>query len=227
LKKTLEGLKGKLEMLTKAVLDDPVLAARLKGVGVLTKEDVKNYGAVGPVARASGVDIDVRKDEPYAGYNLVEWKVITNENGDVFDKAVVRLLECLESIKIIEQSLDAIKGKKGEICAEVREIPPGEGIGRHEAPRGETFHYVRSDGSNRPVRHKIRAPSYTNIPTFKASCIGETISDVAIILAGVDPCYCCTERISVFDVETKKKLYDFQDLIKLSKEKTERIKKEL
>ena len=224
LKKTLAQLKKKLEMLTNAVLDDPVLSARLKGVGVLTKEDVKNYGAVGPVARASGVDIDVRKDEPYAGYNLVEWKVITTENGDVFDKAVVRLLECLESIKIIEQSLNAIKGKKGEICAEVREIPPGEGIGRHEAPRGETFHYVRSDGSNRPVRHKIRAPSYTNIPTFKASCIGETISDVAIILAGADPCYCCTERISVFDVETKKKLYDFQDLIKLSREKTERIK---
>jgi len=224
LKKTLDNLKGKLEMLTQAVLDDPVLAARLKGIGVLTKEDIKNYGAVGPVARASGVDIDVRKDEPYAGYNLVEWKVITTENGDVFDKAVVRLLECFESIKIIEQSLDAIKGKKGEICTEVREIPPGEGIGRHEAPRGESFHYVRSDGANRPVRHKVRAPSYTNIPTFKASCMGETISDVAIILAGVDPCYCCTERISVFDTETKKKLYDFQDLIKLSKEKTEKIK---
>jgi len=224
LKKTLDGLRGKLEMLTKAVLDDPVLGARLKGVGILSKKDVKNYGAVGPTARASGVEIDIRKDDPYAGYNLVDWKVITTENGDVFDKAVVRLLECFESIKIIEQSLDAIKGKKGEICAEVREIPEGEGIGRHEAPRGETFHYVRSDGSNRPVRHKVRAPSYTNIPTFKASCIGETISDVAIILAGVDPCYCCTERVAVYDVETKKKLYDFQDLIRLSKEKTERIK---
>lgn len=227
LMKMLGELKGKIEMLTNAVLDDPVLGARLKGVGVLTKEDVKNYGAVGPTARASGVDIDIRRDDPYAGYNLVDWKVITTENGDVFDKAVVRLLECLESIKIIEQSIDAIKGKKGEICAEVRETPPGEGIGHHEAPRGETFHYVKSDGGNRPVRHKIRAPSYTNIPTFKASCIGETISDVAIILAGVDPCYCCTERVAVYDIETKKKMYEFKDLINLSKEKTERIKKEL
>jgi len=227
LKKTLGELKGKLEMLTNAVLDDPVLAARLKGVGVLTKEDVKNYGAVGPTARASGVDIDVRKDDPYAGYNLVEWKVITTENGDVFDKAVVRLLECLESIKIIEQSLDAIKGKKGEIWKEVREVPPGEGIGRHEAPRGETFHYIRSDGSNRPVRHKVRAPSYTNIPTFKASCIGETISDVAIILAGVDPCYCCTERVSVYDAETRKKLYGYKELVELSRKKTEKLRREM
>jgi len=225
LRKVLAELKGQLEMLTAAVLDDPVLAARLKGVGVLTKEHIKNFGAVGPVARASGVDIDIRRDDPYAAYPLVEWKVITTENGDVFDKAVVRLLECFESIKIIQQCLDAIEGKKGEICAEVREVPEGEGIGRHEAPRGECFHYIRSDGTNRPVRHKIRAPSYTNIPTFKASCIGQTISDVAIILAGVDPCYCCTERVAVYDVEKKKKLHNFKYLVELSREKTERMRK--
>ena len=225
LRKVLAELKGQLEMLTAAVLDDPVLAARLKGVGVLTKEHIKNFGAVGPVARASGVDIDIRRDDPYAAYPLVEWKVITTENGDVFDKAVVRLLECFESIKIIQQCLDAIEGKKGEICVEVRDVPEGEGIGRHEAPRGECFHYIRSDGTNRPVRHKIRAPSYTNIPTFKASCIGQTISDVAIILAGVDPCYCCTERVAVYDVEKKKKLYDFKYIVELSREKTERMRK--
>ena len=227
LKKVLSELKEKLEMLTHAVLDDPVLGARLKGVGVLLKKDIKDYGAVGPVARASGVNIDIRKDEPYAAYNLVDWKVITTENGDVFDKAVVRLLECLESVKIIDQCLDALKGNKGDIEIEVREIPPGEGIGRHEAPRGECFHYVKSDGGNRPVRHKIRTPSYTNIPTFKKSCIGETISDVAIILAGVDPCYCCTERLSVYDAENKRKVYNFDELIKLSQKKTEKIKKEM
>ncbi|HOL21224.1 MAG TPA: nickel-dependent hydrogenase large subunit, partial [bacterium] len=170
LRKVLSELKGQIEMLTGAVLDDPVLAARLKGVGVLTKEHIKNFGAVGPVARASGVDIDIRRDDPYSAYPLVEWKVITTENGDVFDKAVVRLLECFESMKIISQCLDAIEGKPGDICAEVREVPEGEGTGRHEAPRGECFHYIRSDGANSPVRHKIRAPSYTNIPTFKASC---------------------------------------------------------
>jgi len=228
IKNILGELKGKLEMLTQAVLDDPVLAARLKGVGVLTKKDIKDFGAVGPVARASGIDIDVRRDSPHAAYNLVEWKVITCEEGDVFAKAVVRLLECFESIKIIQQCLDRLKGKKGEIEIEVRNIPAGEGIGHYEAPRGECFHYVRSDGTSRPVRHKIRAPSYVNIPTFKASCIGQTIADVTIILAGVDPCYCCTERaISVYDVDKKKKIFDGKDLIRLSQEKTRKIKKEL
>jgi membrane-bound hydrogenase subunit alpha len=228
LRNVLKELKVKLEMLTHAVLDDPVLEARLKGVGVLTKEDIKNFGAVGPIARASGVEIDIRKDDPYAAYPALDFKVITAQNGDVFDKTVVRLLEMFESIKIIEQSLDAIEGKGGEIGTEIREIPPGEGIGRHEAPRGECFHYVRSDGTNRPVRHKIRAPSYTNIPTFKASCIGQTISDVAIILAGVDPCYCCTERVAVYNKGNRtKQVYDFEQLVEMSKQKTEKIRKEI
>lgn len=227
IRKILEQLKPKLEMLTGAVLDDPVLAARLKGVGVLTAQDIKEYGALGPVARASGVDIDVRRDSPHAAYGLVEWKVITCKEGDVFAKAVVRLLECFESIKIIEQCLDNLKGKKGEISIDVRNIPPGEGIGHYEAPRGECFHYVRSDGTSRPLRHKIRAPSFMNIPTFKASCIGETVADVTIILAGVDPCYCCTERSAVaYDVSTRKKILDGSDLIKLSHEKTGKIRKQ-
>jgi len=96
-----------------------------------------------------------------------------------------------------------------------------------EAPRGETFHYVRSDGSNRPVRHKIRAPSFVNIPTFKASCIGLQIPDVAIALASVDPCYSCTERMcAVRDVRTRKRMYDFKELVRLSQEKTLRMRKE-
>ncbi|MCK4627308.1 MAG: NADH:ubiquinone oxidoreductase, partial [Phycisphaerae bacterium] len=97
-----------------------------------------------------------------------------------------------------------------------------------EAPRGETFHYVRSDGSNYPVRHKIRAPSYNNVPTFKASCIGADISDVAITLASVDPCYSCTERMcTAIDAESGKEMFDFAQLVKLSQEKTERIRKQV
>jgi NADH-quinone oxidoreductase subunit D len=227
LRKVLSEVKGKLEMLTHAVLDDPVLAARLKGVGVLNKNDIKNFGAVGPVARASGVDVDIRRDSPYAAYNLVGWNVVTASHGDVFDKGVVRLLESFQSVKIIEQCLSAIEGKKGDIAAEVRYFPTGEGIGHHEAPRGEVFHYVRSDGGNRPVRHKIRAPSYVNIPTFQASCLGQNIADVAIILAGVDPSYCCTERVGVYDAESRKKLYVFEELVRQSQAKTERLRKEI
>lgn len=214
-----------LDMLTKAVLDDPILHARLKNVGVLSAADAKAYGATGPTARGSGVAIDVRRDDPYAAYDRVDWQVVTAPDGDVFSKAVVRLLECFEAAKIIRQCVRDIPG--GEIDAKVEAIPPGEGVGHVEAPRGETFHYVRSDGSNRPIRHKIRAPSYNNIPTFKASCIGLQIPDVAITLASVDPCYSCTERMCVaLDAETRKPLYDFAELVRLSQLKTQQMRKE-
>ncbi len=222
-----QDLRGPLEMLTKAVLDDPILHARLKNVGVLKPEDVKAYGALGPTARGSGVPIDVRRDDPYAAYDRLDWKVITADGGDVFGKAVVRLLETEESIKMIHQCVEFLLRNPGEIDANVEAIPPGEGIGRVEAPRGETFHYVRSDGSNRPVRHKIRAPSFNNIPTFKASCVGLKIPDVAITLASVDPCYSCTERMCVaLDADTKKPMYDFAELVRLSQEETERMRKQ-
>ena len=225
--KMVDGLLPVLDMFRGVVMDDPVIHARLKGIGVLTKDDVFEYGAVGPTARASGVAIDVRKDDPYAAYPLVAWQVITQQEGDVFAKAVVRILEMYESIRIIKGCLDRLKVVGGEIDAKVKEIPPGEGIGRHEAPRGEVFHYVRSDGSNRPVRYKIRAPSYMNVPTNQKSVVGGTISDATITLAAVDPCYCCTERVAVVDKRTGKKGLTGQDLIRLSQEKTLRIKKNL
>jgi len=221
----LDKIAKKMEMLTKAVLDDPVLHARLKGIGVLKKEDAINYCVTGPTARASGVDIDVRRDDPYAAYSMLNWNVITQSEGDVFAKAVVRLLETFESIKIVKEAL--AKLPKGPVSIEVKEIPAGEGCGHAEAPRGETFHYVRSDGGNRPVRHKMRAPSYMNVPSFKASCLGGNIADVTITLAAVDPCYSCTERLAVVNDRNGKILHDYESLLKLSREKTEKIKKEL
>jgi len=221
----LDKIATKMEMLTKAVLDDPVLHARLKGVGVLKKQDAINYCVTGPTARASGIGIDVRKDDPYAAYGLLDWKVITQTEGDVFAKAVVRLLEIFESIKMVKQAF--AKLPKGPVAIEVKEIPAGEGCGHAEAPRGETFHYVRSDGGNRPVRHKMRAPSYVNVPSFKASCLGGNIADVTITLAAVDPCYSCTERLAVVNDRSGKILHDYESLLKLSREKTEKIKKEM
>jgi NADH-quinone oxidoreductase subunit D len=223
--KMVNDLQAPAEMFTGAVMDDPVIHARTKGVGVLSQEDARKYCVLGPTARGSNIPIDVRKDEPYAAYEMVDWDVITYEGGDVFAKAAVRLLEIFESIKIIKQCLNQMPD--GPIAAEVREIPPGEGIGHGEAPRGEVFHYVRSDGGNRPVRHKIRAPSYMNIPSYKATCIGETISDVALITAAIDPCYCCTERMAVVDEKSGERKLNGQELIKLCQEKTERIQKEM
>jgi NADH-quinone oxidoreductase subunit D len=222
--KKIDGIIPTVDRLKKAVIDDPVLHARLKGIGILTKEEALDYCALGPTARASGVAKDVRKDAPYGAYDRVDWDMIVTENGDVWDKAVIRILETYESIKIVKTCIAELPG--GEIDLNLKSIPPGEGIGAHEAPRGETFHYVRSDGTNRPARHKVRAPTFMNLPTYKATIPGETISDATIILAAIDPCYCCTERMAVRDLKGKR-VCGGPDLVKMSQEKTEKIRKRM
>lgn len=229
IQKHMDNFIPKLDLLTGAVMDDPVIHARTKGVGVLTKQDSIDFAAVGPTARASGVDIDVRRDDPYAAYPLVNWKVITAEAGDVFSKTEVRLLEMYEAVSIIKQCLEGLKKEKeGEIEVKVKNVPAGMGTGRAEAPRGEVFHFMITDGGYSPVRHKIRAPSYVNIATFKKSCVGQTISDATITLAAVDPCYCCTERMAVaYDYYDHKPILSGRDLIKRSQNKTDDIRRKL
>ncbi len=221
IEKYLDLLEEKNKMFTSAILDDPVILARLENVGILSNEEAIAYGVLGPTARGSGYAIDVRKDDPFDAYDKVDWNMIAFPEGDVLAKAKVRLIECFESIKIVRQCLKDMPD--GPIESRVDEIPPGEGIGRHEAPRGEVFHYVRSDGSNKPIRHKVRAPSYMNIASNVVAVKGYSIADAALVLAAVDPCYCCTDRTMVY--ENGKRKYSGQDLLRLSHEKTEKIRR--
>ncbi|MFA4889877.1 MAG: nickel-dependent hydrogenase large subunit [Candidatus Omnitrophota bacterium] len=225
LKKALDDLIPALDLFKGAVMDDPVIHARLKSVGILTKQQAIDWCVVGPTARASGLNMDVRRDEPYGVFERIDWNVIIEKEGDIFAKTVVRILEMYESVRIIRQCLQ--KMPKGEIDADIKDIPPGEGIGRVEAPRGECFHYVKSDGTNRPVRLKIRAPSFMNVASNKVGAVGGTISDATITLAAVDPCYCCTERVTVMNKSDNRKILNGWDLIKLSQEKTRKIKEGL
>ena len=225
LEKALDELLPALDLFRGAVMDDPVIKARLKGVGILTKQQAIDWCVVGPTARASGINIDVRRDEPYGVSDRLNWNVIVEKDGDIFAKTVVRILELYESVSIIRQCLDDMPG--GPIDSDVKDIPPGEGIGRVEAPRGECFHYIKSDGTNRPVRHKIRAPSYMNVASNKVAAVGQTISDATITLAAVDPCYCCTERVAVINKPDNKKILNGWDLIRLSQEKTNKVKEDL
>lgn len=223
IRKTIKELYPTLKMFQKAVEDDPVIQQRTKGVGILKYEDAISFGAVGPTARASSLDMDIRRDDPYALYDRISWSVIIQREGDVYAKVLVRVLEMFESCSIIEQCMNKIS--KGEIETEVRDIPEGEGIGRVEAPRGECIHYVCSDGTNRPLRHKVRAPSFMNVATNAVTVPGYTISDAAITLAAVDPCYCCTERSAAF-LKTGERILRGEDLVELSIAKTRQIKKE-
>jgi len=226
IRKSLDKLKPALDMFKGAVIDDPVIHARTKGVGVLTTRQAKDFCVVGPTARPSGVAIDVRKDDPYFAYGWLDWDIVVLQEGDVFAKAVCRVLEMYESVKILEQCLD--KMKPGIVDLKIKELPAGEGIGRAEAPRGEVYHYCLSDGSNYPARYKVRAPSYVNIFSNEVACVGQEVADAALVLAAVDPCYCCTERVIMVDDATgNEKTIKGSDLVKLSQDKTKRIQKSL
>lgn len=172
---------------------DRTVAARCVGVGVLTRADALAYGAIGPVARASGVDVDLRRDAPYLVYDQLEFDVPVRMGGDVFDRIVVRALEILESCRLVEQALERMPS--GPLhCGDIYSVPPGEAVMRIEAPRGEAFYFVASDGTDTPVRVKVRTPTFANIPTVVPMVKDSVLADIPLIQGSLDPCYSCTDR---------------------------------
>ena len=193
---TLEKFVGKIG---KIITEDRILKGRVRNVGVLTKDEAKKLCVVGPTARGSGVDIDTRRDDPYAAYSNVEFDVPVQEGGDVLSRTLVRLNELFQSIRIIRQAVKDLP--EGPIALEELAYPRvGEAFGRVEAHRGELVYYIRSNGSNRPERVKIRTPSIVNNNALLPMMLGETIADVPIILASIDPCMSCTDRVTLLDV---------------------------
>lgn len=173
---------------------DRTVKARTAGVGVLTPEQALAYGAVGPTARASGLDVDIRRDLPYAAYDELEFKVITADSGDVCARVVVRALEILESISLIEQALAKLPIGPLRQAERFPAIPAGEATARIEAPRGEVLYYLATDGSDVPQRVKIRTPTYMNMPTVEPMSQAQQLADMPLIQASIDPCYSCTDR---------------------------------
>ncbi len=173
---------------------DRTVKARTAGVGVLTRADALAYGTVGPTARASGVAFDVRSDLPYAAYGELEVKKIVETAGDVQARLVVRALEMLESVRLIEKALQDLPSGPIQSLNRYPTVPMGEGTARAEAPRGEVFYYLASDGSDIPHRVKIRTPTYVNMPSVQAMSAGQQLADMPLIQASIDPCYSCTDR---------------------------------
>lgn len=235
-RKTLDYYRDIYGKIEDVFLNDPTIALRTKNVGILTKEDTLSLCAVGPTARASGIKKDVRQDQPYAAYADLEVKAITPDvltgkvNGDVYDRIVVRLLELVQSIQIIEQCLDNMPS--GEIVAEKKLVKllnqlkkaKGEGIGRHEAPRGEVIHYVKLNESELPEVWKARAPTYNNLMTWVPMLLGQQIADIPIVVASIDPCIACMDRVTILNKDDgQKRILTKKDLHELSVQKTRRI----
>ncbi len=231
----LKYLKDNFEKLRHIFLDDKTVKMRSLNCGVLTKENALKLCAVGPTTRASGVKKDIRVDSSYFAYgdldiNYTTPDILTGEvNGDVYDRIIVRLLEVKQSIDLIEQCLD--KMPAGPIVAEPKILKllaqlkkvNGEGVGRHEAPRGEVIHYVKLDGVNdAPFTWKVRAPTYNNILPWIPMLKGEQIADIPIVAASTDPCMSCTNRVAVIKDGNRYEL-NKEELHRLSVEKTRRL----
>jgi len=236
--KHLNYLKDNFEKLRHVFLDDKTVKIRSQNVGILTKEDALKLCAVGPTTRASGVKKDVRVDTSYFAYGDLDVDymtpdVLTGEiNGDVYDRIIVRLLEVKQSIDLIEQCLD--KMPSGDIIAEPKPAKllsqlkkaSGEGVGRHEAPRGEVIHYVRlNENEDAPYTWKIRAPTYNNILPWIPMLKGEQIADIPIVAASTDPCMSCTNRVAIVQDNNKYELTK-EELHRLSIEKTRGLMKQ-
>lgn len=193
IKAVMSNLRQRLPFYRQIYANEPSLKLRMKGVGVLTKEDAIKQCVVGPVARASGYDVDIRKDAPYEVYGEIPFKEIVYTEGDTWARMNVRMDEVEESINIIEYALDHMPSGPYRIDLP-RSVPEGEAIHRLEAPRGELFYYVKSNGSDKPDRVKVRTPTFANLPAFLNTIIGENIADVPANLASLDPCFSCTDR---------------------------------
>ena len=216
IREKLAELKILLEKLTRSIVGDSVIESRTKGVGKLDKNIAKKICVVGPVARATGIKIDVRKDDPYLAYEEAPFEIVTADDGDVFSMVAVRLQELFQSINICEYCLNMLEKTKGPIRIEVEEFPIKEAVGKVEAPRGELMYYIVSNGSNIPERVRVRTPSYMNDYAILFMLKDQMLADAPIVIASVDPCMACTDRaIYIEDIKSGKKRWE--SLYNLSK----------
>ncbi|WP_295583773.1 NADH-quinone oxidoreductase subunit C [uncultured Lamprocystis sp.] len=197
-------IEEELRVIHRAIEKDSSIHKRTKGVGTITKEETIAWGLIGPVARARGVDIDARRDHPYAAYNDMKFDVPVLTDCDVWSTLVVRVLETYEAIRIIHQVLD--KMPAGPIFVELKDKIPAlrHAITTVEAPRGESTHYVITGEDNRPDRWRVRAPTYTNLQAVPLMLLNEQFGDFPIIMGSIDPCFSCTDRVAVIDLQSGK-----------------------
>jgi Ni,Fe-hydrogenase III large subunit len=220
LRLVLDKLQTEWREVVAAVVKDKNIQKRTRDVGIADKELVKNTGLVGPVARAAGVDIDCRRDHPYAAYDRVDFDVIVEDGCDVWSRVLVRAKEVFESIRIIKECLE--KMEDGPLQLQLQEeLPVGMfGLSSVEAPRGESHHFIITGENNRPRRWRVRAPTYQNLQGVPAMIKDQQLADMTISLGSIDPCFSCTDRMETIDLKSGiTNVWSGEQLLKLTRGK--------
>ena len=220
-----------------AAIDDPVTLARMRNVGVLSKEDAISYCALGPTARGSGLRVDLRWSAPYEAYADLDVKPVVPQDytgeayGDVYDRFLVRVLEVYQALDIIEKCLDGLP--EGDLMWEPK-LPKllnylkqadGMGVSSIEAPRGDDIHAIKLTGGEENVTWwKVRAPTYSNAVSWPIMFKDNDIADAPLIINSIDPCISCMERMLVTDVRKgSKQVVTRAELLQSCREKTRRL----
>lgn len=187
----LNNIEKELGELTTVFLNDDSVKYRTKGVGVLTKQQAFDLGAVGPMGKASGLSMDMRT-QGYAAYSKLDFTPITDEAGDSYARTSVRIKEIFQSINLIKQAIELIPA--GDIKVKVVGNPNGEYFTRIEQPRGEVIYYAKANGTKFLDRVRVRTPTFANVPALLETLKGCELADVPILILTIDPCISCTER---------------------------------
>lgn len=190
---SLKLLDKRVDRLLRSTEQERSFKIRTQKIGYLSLQEVKQYCVVGPIARASGLNVDMRRDAPYAAYRDLDFEVPLLEEGDVWARSMIRLRETVQSIRMCKQLIRNLPD--GPVAVKSpRKVPKGEVISRSEAPRGEVVYYLRSDGSQYPARLKVRTPTLTSLITLPGQLKNLQMADVSVVIAGVDLCIACGDR---------------------------------
>lgn len=182
----IKRLRGRFGVYNDLVTDNVIFLKRTKEIGVIPRDMAIRYGATGPVLRGSGIAYDVRKSEPYSVYSEFDFDIPTGENGDSFDRYLVRIKEMEQSLRIIEQALDKLPD--GPVMAKLKRVklPPGDCNFAVETARGSLSYNIVGDGSDVPYKLKIRVPSYSNLSLLSELCRGMLLSDLVTAMGSLD-----------------------------------------
>ena len=187
LERFLRTFPSKIDEYEAILTSNEVFQNRTVNVGMIPPEVARAYSVTGPIARASGIDYDVRRAEPYSIYDRFDWDVPIRYNGDCFDRYMIRVQEMRQSTRILQQALDSIP--EGDIRAKMPNVlkpPKGEAYARIEGPKGEIGFYLISDGSPNPYRYNVRPPSFVNLTCLSQIAVGHKLADAVVILGSFD-----------------------------------------
>ena len=191
IRETMDVIYPDLDQVTRVFLHDTSIKHRTKGVGLLSAGQAHELGAVGPVARGSGIKQDMRQTG-YSAYKYLKFTPVTEEGSDCYARASVRIREIFQSIRLVEECLELMP--EGEISVKVKGNPSNEYFARLEQPRGEVIYYTKGNGTKFLSRMRVRTPTFANLPALLKMLSGCQLADVPVLILTIDPCISCTER---------------------------------